>query len=922
MMSTDDQTATGVENSRQDLRLGLAEPQAGEILAGRFLLRSILGSGSTGTVYAAVDATVGQKVAIKLLHPELRDTRTRERLRREVRASRPGHANIVSVFDLHEAGDHVFLSMELVEGRSLRSWLEKEGDLPVDQVIDIGRQTAAALDHLHSTGLVHRDVKPGNILVSSDGTVKLCDMGLARPLEQGVTVTETEMVVGTPNYMAPEQATGADLTSASDIYGLGLTLYQALTGEIPLKEPTAIATLSRRQRERPASIRRRRKDCPHWLDRLIRRMLEPRPRDRLSAGAVSKALVSKRLLPRPRRRTLIWAAAVLIVIAAGISGARLLTRQTINLVEVGKTSITGRDGKGHQTWHREFEIPVLSEQRTDIDGDGIEDILLVLGGRDDTYSRSLTVDGPEIWIFQNDGSFVSHFLPEQEIEWDFDYDVEIQATLQLLDVDHDGEFEAVVVAKHEHHFPAVVFLYRPDSNQWDQVLTHPGNILNIRATPAQADPGFRFVAVNNRLGVLGFLGEIFIREEDGSNLQNARSQLGQQGLQSPPFSAMSPSTRFRWNAYVPMPPNGGGFLSPDAEILDLTDGDLELVSSQGEILKYDRFWNPVPGPNAGRDLNKLRLAFMNEIHYFSPELQMMAPYSISGRRADMLVQFEPLLAEAAYRLILDLKSARALARADRLEEAQDILNQTVLQTRHLDAIYRLAHFDALSNDLTGATDRLIRMMTAPGKYEFGTRAIFDGPHLALRIAIENHDPKTVDMAITWLSAQGGSANKVRVAETLRARTRLWWNQQQPEDLTVTSWSYAPSGEAIACLARWRQGINRADDVAAMDAFITRNPDAVFEGRIARSAALLGAGRTAEALDDLSVLVQQLVFPSKDDFALHQLLDLARAMRIVALQANGQTDRALTEATDLLPTLTPDLLPALLVREVLDGPGRK
>jgi len=913
-MRYDDQTATGVDSFRQGRKVDLAEPKPGDTLGERFLLRSILGSGATGTVYAAVDATVGQKVAIKLLHPDLRDTRTRERLRREVRASRPGHPNIVSVFDLHETDDHLYLSMELVEGRSLRSWLEKQGPLPVDRVIAVGLQVTSALDHLHSKGLVHRDVKPGNILVPSEGTVKLCDMGLARPLEEGVTVTETEMVVGTPNYMAPEQATGADLTNASDIYGLGLTLYQALTGEIPLKEPTAIATLSRRQRERPSSIRRQRPDCPRWLDRLILRMLEPNPRERLSAEGVAKALAGKRLLPRPRRRTLIWAAAVLIVIAAGVSGARLLTRRPTTIVEVGKTSITGKDSQGRQTWHWEFDIPVVSEQRADVDGDGQEEILLVLRGQEDDYSRSIIVDGPEIWIFRTNGRVVNRFIPEQEIEWDFDYDFEIQATLQLLDIDHDGEFKAVVVAKHEHHFPAVVFLYRPEANQWDQIVTHPGHILNIRATPPQSDPGLRFVAVNNRLGVLGVLGEIHITNEARVQALNLKSQLQGQGLQSPPFSSMTPSPPYQWDAYVPMPPTSGGFLSPETEISDLPDGGLELVASQGEILRYDRFWNPIPGPNAGQNLKNLRLAFMNEINNFSPDAQMVAPYSFNGRRSDMLVKFEPLLAEPAYRLILDLKSARAFARANRLEEARNILSQTILQTKHLDAIYRLAHFEALSGEIQSATDRLRRMITTPGQLEFGTRAHFDGPHLALRIGIEDHDPHAVDMAVTWLSAQGGSA---RVAETLRARANLWWDQPQPEDLKVTSWSYAPSGEAIACLARWRLGLNRPDDVGAMDAFIQRNPDAGFEGRLARGAALLGASRTAESLDDLNVLVQQLVFPSKDDFANHQLLDLAQALRIVALEADGQIDRAQAEAAELLPILTPDLLPSILVGEILE-----
>ncbi len=921
-MHTDDQTSTAIDTSRQDRRGDLHQPEVGDILGERFLLQSILGSGGTGTVFAAVDTTVGQQVAIKLLHPDLRDTRTRERLRREVRASRPGHPNIVSVFDLHEAGNHIFLSMELVEGQSLRSRLEQQGIFSVDEVINIGWQIATALGHLHNKGLVHRDVKPGNILAPSDGPVKLCDMGLVRPLEEGVTVTEAEMVVGTPNYMAPEQATGNDLTSASDIYGLGLTLYQVLTGEIPLKESSAIATLSRRQSDRPPSIRRERPDCPRWLDRLIRRMLEPRPDERPSSDTVLKAFKTRRLLPRPRRRTMAAAAAVLVVITAGAYGARHLARHPTVVVEVSNTSIIGRDSKGLPTWTREFDIPIVAEQRTDLDGDGLEEILLTLNGQEGFFSRSTTVDGPEIWIFRNDGSVMSHFIPENEIVWEYDYDVEIVATLHLLDLDHDERPEVVVVGEHTNFFPAVVFIYQPDVDHWNQVMSHSGILLNIRATPVSSDPGLRFVAVNNRLGVLGFLGEIFIQDDGGSNLINVRPERDPRGLQSPPFSAMTPTPNYRWGAYVPMPLNAGPFLSSGAEFSDLDDGGIELISERGDVLKYDQYWNPVPGPNAGKNLRELRLAFMKELVEFSPHVQMLTPDAISGRRSDMLMHFEQLLNEPAYRLILDLKSARALARADRLEAARDILDETVLRTHHVDAIYRVSHFDALAGDLGASTDRLIWMILGSGNNVFGTRALFDGPHLALRVGIENHNRETIDTAISVLTAQGRSTSQIRVAEALRARSRLWWDELQPEDLEVTSWSYAPSGEAIACLARWRQGVNRPDDAAAMAAFIECNPDAALEGRLARGAALLGTGRTGEALDELSVLAQQLVFLSKDDFANHQLLDLALALRVVALEADGQVDRAQTEASELQPRLTPDLLPEKLIAEVLDGPGRR
>ncbi|MEN8165474.1 MAG: serine/threonine-protein kinase, partial [Acidobacteriota bacterium] len=259
-------------------------------LAGRFLIKERLGSGATGTVFAALDTTVGQKVAVKLLRQDLRDAGSCERLRREVRAARSGHPNVVAVFDLHEDGGHLFLSMELVPGQSLRDELIAREKLPWHEVVGIGRRVAAGLAHLHAQGMVHRDIKPGNVMLATDGPAKVCDMGLARPTAQGMTVTETAMVVGTPAFMAPEQARAGDLTAALDIYALGLTLFRALTGYVPNEGDTAVETLMLRQKARPPGVRSSKTACPRWLDRLLRRMLEPSPGDRPTAAEVGAAL--------------------------------------------------------------------------------------------------------------------------------------------------------------------------------------------------------------------------------------------------------------------------------------------------------------------------------------------------------------------------------------------------------------------------------------------------------------------------------------------------------------------------------------------------------------------------------------------------------------------------------------------------------
>ena len=333
---------------------GPPPPAEGELLAGRFALHRQIGRGGAGTVYAAFDTKVGQKVAVKVLHADIRESSQLERLRREVRAARPGHPNAVAVYDLFDDGLRRFLTMELIDGRSLSLELADVGRLSTNGTVEVGRQIAAALADLHAKGLVHRDVKPGNILLTEDGIAKLCDMGLTRPTAKGMTITETEMVVGTPAYMAPEQALAGELTAASDVYALGLTLYQCLTGEVPLQEDTAVATLMLRQKSRPPKVRRGCVGCPKWLDRLILRMLDPAPDERPTAAEVEEALTQRRvrLRLRPRRRHLVAAAIVVLVAGGSIAGLRAVTNRPANTVEVVDSDVIGFDKAGEELWRR------------------------------------------------------------------------------------------------------------------------------------------------------------------------------------------------------------------------------------------------------------------------------------------------------------------------------------------------------------------------------------------------------------------------------------------------------------------------------------------------------------------------------------------------------------------------------------------
>ncbi len=320
MVQHDTPTSTWAQET-QEAQPHATPPHQGMCLAGRFRLGERLGVGATGEVWSALDTQVGRTVALKIVRSELRDRTSRERLRREARAATTGHSNLIAIHDLHEADGHMFLSMELVQGQTLKALTDAHGALPVENVVAIGRDIASALAHLHHQGLVHRDVKPGNIMLTPSGAAKLCDLGLSRPLASGGTMTETQMVVGTPAYMAPEQGRAGELSTAVDIYALGLTLFKALTDQVPLHTDSAVDTLIARQQHRPEPVRRHRQDCPRWLDRLLGSMLEPRPADRPTAAGVLRGL-SQHRWRRINRRSVLRAASIAVCLLA-ILGASL-----------------------------------------------------------------------------------------------------------------------------------------------------------------------------------------------------------------------------------------------------------------------------------------------------------------------------------------------------------------------------------------------------------------------------------------------------------------------------------------------------------------------------------------------------------------------------------------------------------------------
>ena len=269
------------------------------VLGDRYTLVSRIASGGMGDVWAATDTVLERQVAVKILRPSLDDEEVfARRFRNEaLHTANLAHVNVATVFDYGEEDNLAYLVMELVPGEPLSDLVKREGALPPEQVRAIMAQAALALGAAHEAGVVHRDVKPANILLMPDGTVKLTDFGIARAID-GSGHTQTGEVLGTPHYLSPEQALGEAATGASDLYALGVVAHEMLTGRRPFDKGTPVATALAQVNEPPPPLP---DHVPSGLRSLIEACLEKKPADRpASARELGERLgMAEEDLPEP-----------------------------------------------------------------------------------------------------------------------------------------------------------------------------------------------------------------------------------------------------------------------------------------------------------------------------------------------------------------------------------------------------------------------------------------------------------------------------------------------------------------------------------------------------------------------------------------------------------------------------------------------
>ena len=259
-------------------------------LAERYVLGDQLGVGGTSRVHAALDTRLGRQVAVKLLNSSVAataDPAGRERFLREGQTTAGfSHRHAVTVFDAGEDDGDLYIVMELVDGPSLAEHLVRTGPLPIDETVRIASQVLSALAAAHAAGLVHRDVKPANILIGADGEIKLADFGIAKRFDDlDASVTATGMVIGTPRYLAPEQALGGTPTPSSDVYSMGIVLFEMLTGRLPFEADSTMAAVVAQQSATAPDVRALRPDAPTALAAVVARALAAQPGERPATAA-------------------------------------------------------------------------------------------------------------------------------------------------------------------------------------------------------------------------------------------------------------------------------------------------------------------------------------------------------------------------------------------------------------------------------------------------------------------------------------------------------------------------------------------------------------------------------------------------------------------------------------------------------------
>ena len=526
----------------------------GALLAGRYRLGEVLGAGGYGVVYRAVDQESGQGLAVKALRAERLSKAGRQRLAREA-ALLVGlaHPHLVRVDGAGESDGVAFLTMELVEGEPLRERLLRE-PLPVADAVRVAREVLSGLAVLHARGIVHRDVKPGNVLIDGEGRAKLADFGLVRRFDADATrATSSLAVVGTAEYLSPEQALGEEIDGRSDLYALGVTLFEMLAGKPVHERRSTFATVLARLNEPAPDVRDLRPEVPAWLAEVVGRLLEKELDRRYATAEEVLADLEGERMPRTvlRRRLLRRGAVVTVsslVVALAIAGwAWMRWRAGFDhMTIVGDDALAAVDRSGRELWRRtdvaigENFLPVRLQPRGPL---RLAALLGPPGKYDPESRRHLAFLDPQA------GSVVDEaFLADATVfpEWSNSYGTR----LRVLDLDGDGADEILATSTHAIGWPSFSVLYEPRLRRGRAIFVASGHHYPMATADVDGDgrQELIFEGTANRMGWYSALAAVRFSPRIG---EPAAPLAGAEPAATPDEVRIAPTSSLVWYALLP-----------------------------------------------------------------------------------------------------------------------------------------------------------------------------------------------------------------------------------------------------------------------------------------------------------------------------------------------------------------------------------
>jgi hypothetical protein len=573
----------------------------GTAVGTRFEVRSVRGVGGSAVVYSAFDRELRQTVALKVLRADRTSPASLTRMKREVAIARQAASpRLVRVFDIDTSGESVFLTMEDLPGGSLKERIA-DGPLPLEEALRIGGEILEGLAALHGLGIVHRDVKPGNVLLTEAGAVKLADFGLARRYELDETrATSMDAIVGTVEYLSPEQALGRELDGRSDLYSFGVTLFEMLTGGVPFRRDSAIGTALAHVKDAAPRLRSVRPEAPRWLEQFLSRLLEKDPGARYAtAGEAAADLAARTAAPGPRRLSarrrrlgLLFGAAV--ALAAGLFLApRLLGPPPLaRLVTPSEgKGLRALDTRGRILWERQDVNGAANAVPFRAAG-GVRRVAAVETERG--TSRLLAEGIPFLTLDGGNGASLSRRVVASPAERFFAsvggrFGVR---SVDAVDADGDGDDEILLTMNHEALYPGLALLFDPDDGTAETAYVSSGHVTFLGRADVDGDgtEELLFGSPQNRLGQYAGIAAVRARAAEPSAGAARRGRAPAFTPDRAEFDTLE--GQLAWFALGP--PFRGGRQEParvDAERRTIM---VSGFSPEPFTLRFDGSWEGVP----------------------------------------------------------------------------------------------------------------------------------------------------------------------------------------------------------------------------------------------------------------------------------------------------------------------------------------